>query len=99
MNEDRRRFLTALGVAYCHGGNHAASGYTYDWGGKTWCYQHPAPAGDQYGPTPGYCNVHKARIHFAREGVYWWRDKQVFVCPKHLAAIVGEVIRRGEYGR
>lgn len=97
MNDDRERFLRALGqLGFCHAGNHATpTAYEYD--GAGWCREHPCPSGPTEGPVPGYCQV--GRIHFARDGVYYIPAKDIWACPRHFAAIVKEIIRRGGYGK
>ncbi len=97
MNEDRRRFLTALGLGlgFCEAGNHAVPD-AFEVDGINYCRQHPAPSGDPDPLQPGYCQV--GRIHFSREGVRYIPSRHIFACPRHYAAIVREVVRRGGYG-
>lgn len=95
-NEDRGRFLRALGLGYCTAGQHVAlSAYEYGELG-TWCLDHPCPSGPMEGPLPGYCEV--GRMHFAKEGVYWMPKYAKWACPRHFAGIIADAIRRGTYG-
>ena len=100
MNEDRARFFTALGLGFCGAGNHAtANAYNYppdDPKGPTYCWEHPAPAGPVEPPKSGTCKV--GRIHKA-DALYWVPVMGIHVCRRHLASLLAEVIRRGEYGR
>jgi hypothetical protein len=97
MNEDRARFFTALGIGFCGQGNHATEhAYHYPPDGQTtYCWQHPAPAGPVEPPQRGTCKV--GRIHKA-DAVYWVPVMGIHVCRRHLASLLAEVIRRGEYG-
>lgn len=87
--------LTAFGLGFCTAGNHAAPD-AYEYEGGSWCSQHPCPAGPIEGPIPDYCDV--GRIHFSRDGVYWMPRFEKWACPRHLAAILRDAIRRGTWG-
>lgn len=95
-NEMRVRFLRSVGLLFCSAGNHADQhAFVYD--GKGYCPKHLPPSGPQDPLDPGYCQW--SPVHYATEGVRWLPEQQRFLCPDHMAALLREFWRRGDYGR
>jgi hypothetical protein len=83
------------GMGFCQAGNHVVEkSWMVD--AQTWCPEHLPPGLAADPPRRGECKV--GRIHKA-DAVWWVPVMGVYVCKRHLATIVREVIRRGEFGK
>lgn len=87
-NEDRKRFLTSVGLGWCVGGNHA-SDKAFAYGHGVYCPEHIPPGPDKDAPVAGRC----AAGHWAAEIWLVPRDGKHYCLP-HLARIVAIALWR-----
>jgi hypothetical protein len=94
-NEDRQRFLTALGLGFCQQGNHTVQ-YAYDYDGRSWCYEHPCPSGpSSERKEEGTCSW--GRMHRS-PAVIWVPALGRHLCHRHFVQMFTELMRRGTWG-
>lgn len=84
MNEDRARFLTALGLEWCSAGNHAATD-AWEWRKSTYCPKHLPPSPPPDPPAAGRCNAYGG--HWADRIWYVPLDGSYY-CRTHLTRII-----------
>lgn len=90
--ELRARFIAQL---FCTVGNHATD-YAYAYGGRQYCPEHrPEPAAQDLIP-PGLCQWSKPHQAHA---VRWFPGLNRGLCSVHLAQLLADYWRRGDYGR
>ena len=83
-------------MAFCEAGQHASL-HAFEYDGRRWCKEHLPPSGPVDPPIPALCVVGH-RVHQAAR-TYWLPVMGRRVCDTHLANLVKEVIRRGDFGR
>lgn len=84
MNEDRERFLTAMGLGFCVGGNHAAANaYLYD--NVVYCPKHPPAGKPRDRPVSGRCQWQNG--HWA-EAIWQVPLDGRYYCAGHLRPIL-----------
>ncbi len=90
--ELRAKYVASL---FCTTGGHATDdAYTY--GGAGHCPEHPPEGAPQDPISPGLCQWSKP--HQAR-AVRWFPALNRGLCGPHLATLLADFWRRGDYGR